>query len=231
MTAFSPELLRDLPLFKDMLPGYLPTVAALLNPRKVGAGEVLMRAGEQGEEIVILLFGNVKVCVSDGCGSDAVVAIGGPGDVFGEMSVVDGQLRSATVIAMDECGLFQIDCLDFWNTLWTIPPVPYNMVCLLNRRMRFLTGQVHALRHHSPLVRATRQLAFLLEQLGLSTPTGLGLYLPFRIPEEDFASLAGVSVGEIAAAVNRWRELGLVHRDAHGRFGARSLEALRQLNG
>jgi len=231
MSGLSPEMLRQLPLFKDMPDEYLPVAASLLTPRRAAKGEVLMKYDETGDDIMILLYGNVKVCVPGDNGELSVVAISGPGDVLGEMSVVDGQSRSASVIAIEDCGMFVVDGFDFWGTLWTLPPVPYNMVTIMNRRMRFLMGQMHALRHLTPPVRLARQLAFLMDELGLATANGLGIYLPFPLSIADLASLCGVHTEEAVAALGKWRSLGMVQTDTSGHFAVRSVATLRAFKG
>lgn len=229
MSIFDPGALLQIPLFKDLNEEQLETVAGLLSPRKVPAGAELMHFDDAGEEICILLYGIVKVEIPNSGGGSTVVNIGGPGEVFGEMSVLDGQRRSATVTALEECGVFCVDRLDFWTTLWSMGPVPYNMVCLLNKRMRFVTGQLNALRQLSTPVRVGHQLAFLFEEMGL--PTGLLIYLPFQLPVKDLASLANADENEVHQLLTRWRGQGILGTDGAGRFAVRSVEALRQVDG
>jgi len=227
MSHFDFTALKQLPLFKDLSEEQLEEAAGLLRPRKVSAGAELMHHNDPGEEILILLYGVVKVCVPNSEGGSTVVYIGGPGEIFGEMSVLDGQVRSATVIALEECGVFSVDRLDFWTTLWSLGPLPYNLVCLLNRRLRFVTGQLNALRHLSTPVRVARHLAFLFEEMGL--PQGLALYLPFRLPVSDLASIANAQEDEVHKLLTLWKGKGILATDNIGRFAVRSAEALRSI--
>lgn len=229
MANFDPSSLRQLPLFFDLTDDQLVECSRLLRPNTAPPGSALMKLNEAGDEIVIIISGAVKVMVPDSEGHVTVVHIAGPGEVLGEMSVLDGETRSATVIVLEQCGFFTITSHDFWNTLWLFPPVPFNMLRILNRRMRIATQQLHAMRHVAPGLRVARQLASLFNEYGLSE--GTRLYLPFRLSVSDLASLSGVQQQDVVEFLKRARDEGMLQMDVIGRFVTRETEALRQVGG
>lgn len=223
-----PGLIQNLPLFKDLTPRQLREVADMLTCAVVPRGAVLMHRDDPGEEIVLIISGAVKVCASAPDGGQSIVHIGGPGEIFGEMAVVDGRMRSATVIALEECGICRIGREDFWTTLWDLPPVPYNLVCLLNQRLRHITEQAQALKHLSPAQRAASQLAALFEELGCGIPgEPRATLLPFRLTPEDLASLAGVQPDIAEVLLLSWFERGALHRNENGHLIATDLNLLQ----
>lgn len=227
MPTYEAEALSNLPLFRDLTVEQLEGASKLLRPNSAPPGTALMKHNEPGDEIFILISGAVKVCVPDTEGRVTVVHIGGPGEVLGEMSVLDGENRSATVIVLEQCGYFTINSHDFWNTLWMFPPVPFNMLSILNRRMRFATRQLHAMRYVAPATRVSRQLGSLFDEFGLTN--GQSIYLPFRISISDLASLAGVRQEDVASVLKTAHEKGLLGADVIGRFTTRDIPGLRSL--
>lgn len=225
MATFDPSTLRQLPLFYDLTDDQLVEASRLLRPNTAAPGSALMKLNEPGDEIVIIISGAVKVMVPDSDGNVTVVHIAGPGEVLGEMSVLDGETRSATVIVLEQCGFFTITSHDFWNTLWMFPPVPFNMLRILNRRMRFATQQLHAMRHVAASLRVARQLASLFEEYGLAE--GTRMYLPFRLSVSDLASLSGVTQNDVVEFLRRARDEGQLQMDVIGRFVTRDAATLR----
>jgi CRP-like cAMP-binding protein len=223
-----PGLIQDMPLFKDLSPRQLEDVAKMLTCAVVPAGAVLMERDDPGEEIVLVVSGAVKVCAAMPDGGQSIVHIGGPGEIFGEMAVVDGRMRSATVVALEECGICRIGREDFWTTLWDLPPVPYNLVCLLNQRLRHITEQAQSLKHLTPPQRTANQLAALFEDLGHAIPgEPRATLLPFHLTPPDLASLAGVQADVAEVLLLGWFERGVLRRNENGHLIAMDLNLLQ----
>lgn len=72
-------------------------------PLVFGPGDVLMRQGDVADRVLLLTAGRVKVSLVDAEGHSMLLAVRGPGQVLGDITVIDGARRSATVSAIDEC--------------------------------------------------------------------------------------------------------------------------------
>ncbi|MFH1808436.1 MAG: cyclic nucleotide-binding domain-containing protein [Pseudomonadota bacterium] len=91
------EILQKSPLFEKLLPAELETLAELTQPREYESGEVIIREGDAGDALYILVQGEVEVLRRDPRGADHSLAVLTVPDFFGEMSLIDKEHRSATV--------------------------------------------------------------------------------------------------------------------------------------
>ena len=101
--------LREVRLFKDIAQPELTTLAETLRERPLKRGQVLVREGESGEEMFVVLRGSMVISKAVTGRVEQVLARIGPGDFFGEMSLFDRSPRSATVQADTEATLLVLD--------------------------------------------------------------------------------------------------------------------------
>ena len=227
LDQIDPIYLEGLPLFKDFTSRQLVEAAKLLQLNVFPAGHHLISRDAPGDAIFIVRKGTVKVCASTPDEQFSVVHIGGVGAVFGEMAVMDGRTRSATVVTLEESVVYTISRQDFWSTLWEIPPVPYNLSCLLNSRLRLVTEQMQALKHLDDRGRVVRQLASLFEELGKASPEAPGqTQLPFHLDLSDLASLCGVPLEDTKHYVEGWLTKGALRVSDEGYLVARDLNSM-----
>ena len=110
------ELLKQMPIFSTCSPRELEQVLALTVPTELPTGTILTRQGAAGGIAYILASGQAEV-VRDG----RRLAVLGPGDVVGELSLIDGKPRSATVQARSDLEVLQIDARDLTRLLQKAP--------------------------------------------------------------------------------------------------------------
>jgi len=125
------ERLKELPIFEGCNQRQLRSVAKIARVFDVAAGTVLARAGEPGNEFFLIIDGSVRVEVS----SEAHVLLH-PGEFFGEMSILDGGPRSATVIADSPVRLLVISRRQFSMLLEDVPGLTQTLLATLSRRVR-----------------------------------------------------------------------------------------------
>jgi len=101
--------LREVRLFKNIAEPELGAVAASLRERNLKRGQVLVREGEAGEEMFVVLRGSMVISKAVTGRVEQVLARIGPGDFFGEMSLFDRSPRSATVQADSEASVLALD--------------------------------------------------------------------------------------------------------------------------
>ena len=101
--------LREVRLFKDIAQPELTTLAETLRERPLKRGQVLVREGDAGEEMFVVLRGSMVISKAVTGRVEQVLARIGPGDFFGEMSLFDRSPRSATVQADTEATLLVLD--------------------------------------------------------------------------------------------------------------------------
>jgi CRP/FNR family cyclic AMP-dependent transcriptional regulator len=125
------DVLKKVPLFAGLSRRYLDLIAAEADEVKEEAGTVLTKQGGLGQEFLLILEGGARV-ERDG----TVIARLGPGDFFGEMSLIDGLPRSASVIAESPSVLLVIQSRSFRSLLDAVPELQRKLLVTLCARLR-----------------------------------------------------------------------------------------------
>jgi HEAT repeat protein len=137
-------LLRRVPLLADLSPADLKRVAAIASEHHFLDGEVIFEQDEPGDEMYVVVSGEVRVLVkSDGAG-DKEVARRKAGETVGEMSVISGSLRSATLVAAGDVHLLCLDQKSFEGLLRERPEVSLAVMRMLCERLRQATQREDA---------------------------------------------------------------------------------------
>jgi CRP-like cAMP-binding protein len=117
MSVDKEQVLRGSPLFDMLSPPEIEFLAELSRPRRFAAGEVVFREGDQGDSLFVLARGAVEVvsrpAPPGGPGKERQLAILEAPAAFGEMSLIDREVRSATVRAKGECVALQLTAENF----------------------------------------------------------------------------------------------------------------------
>lgn len=138
------ESLREIGLFGALSEEVLEHLAATLPVQLVEAGETIFHQGDSAREMFVVLGGEAEVVKRGKRGNDARVALLGPGDWFGEMSILDVQPRSASVVAVAPTRLLRItsEALDalYRKDLKAYSLIVLNIARELSRRLRVADG-------------------------------------------------------------------------------------------
>jgi CRP/FNR family transcriptional regulator, cyclic AMP receptor protein len=132
--------LQRVPLFSGFNEDELRRVAELSRIAEIPAGTVVTEIGEPGDSFFVLVDGTVAVRTPVGAGAELH-----PGDFFGEMSLLDGEARSATIVATTPLRLLIVDRSHFWRLLDEAPDLVRRILTILSRRVRRLEQTVHAI--------------------------------------------------------------------------------------
>jgi CRP-like cAMP-binding protein len=127
------DLLHRIPLFSTLGAKQLERLGMLADEVDVPAGKVLMRQGDSGSDMMVLVRGSVGV-ERDGARLNTL----GPGDFFGEIALVDGGPRTATVTTEEAAKLLVISHRDFHSLMDEFPEVAVQVMNSLANRVRRL---------------------------------------------------------------------------------------------
>ncbi len=130
-TSSKVEMLRKVPLFSGLSPRQLAQIAKLADEIEVPAGKQLATAGDVGHELFVIVDGDASVRVRGGRTKRL-----GYGEFFGEMSLIDGGPRSATVVAATPMKLLVVSHREFWSLLNEAPQVTAKIMRTLSQRLR-----------------------------------------------------------------------------------------------
>lgn len=123
-----PKLLRDLVFFSDLTDSELATVAAVTKRQDFNLGDTVFRESEDGQSLYIIKKGEVKACKIAPDGELFTLTIMKDGDIFGEMSFLDGRPRSATIVAVSDLETYIIDKFDFEGLVDDNPRIIYKLL-------------------------------------------------------------------------------------------------------
>ena len=134
--------LQRVPLFSGFNEDELRRIAELSRIVDAPAGSAVTQIGEPGASFFVIIDGTVAVRTPVGAGGQLH-----PGEFFGEMSLLDGEPRSATIVATTDLRLLIVDRSHFWRLLDETPELIRRMLTILSRRVRRLEQTVHAILH------------------------------------------------------------------------------------
>jgi CRP/FNR family cyclic AMP-dependent transcriptional regulator len=200
--------LNQFSLFSGLAEKQRYWILSRMSQRTFYKNQEMIVAGMPGEFLYVIRSGTVKVYVPQRDGEDVIVAILGPGDPVGEMSVIDHSGRSASVITLEETSVLWMDQSSFQEALNTMPVLAQNLLGILNRRLRSSTGQIQALAALDVQQRVIRQLLFFAERYGKANAYG-EVSIPIRLTQNDLAGLVGASRKRVNQAMvalkhNQW---------------------------
>ena len=131
------EVLRKVPLFQSLSKRDLDQVARIAEEVQSPPGEVLMRQGEPGRTFILVVDGSVRIERNG-----EVIAHRGAGEFLGELALLDGKGRSASVITEEPATLLVIHWGRFWPLLESVPGVQRKLLIGLAGRLREIEDRV-----------------------------------------------------------------------------------------
>jgi CRP/FNR family cyclic AMP-dependent transcriptional regulator len=226
-TVPPPSELSALPLFRDLPPGDLTRLHAQLRATTFPAGTTIMTTEQPGEVVYVVLNGTLKVYVDQASGATVILAILGPGEVVGEMSMLDRPIRSATAVTMEESTLLWLDRTAFTACLRTMTPLALNLVTILSGRLRVANEQIQALAALDVYGRVARQLLAFAQVYGRRAGGG-DVVIPLRLTQTDLADLVGASRVRVNQVLVAFRERRHISVDQQSRITIHQPEALAE---
>lgn len=136
--------LGRVPLFVDLGKRELHRLSVACRPRDYAAGEVLVRQGEPGAGLFIIVSGRVQVTQHNENATSQAISTAGPGDVFGEMALLDEQPRSATVTAVEPTHVLLLPVFDFRAALREDGDISVRLLAVMSRRLRAAEARPHS---------------------------------------------------------------------------------------
>jgi len=194
------------------LPGRLATdLFAGAKPVRLDANEVLFIAGDPGDGCYRIEDGLLKVTMVSRSGSERILAFLGPGAIVGELAMIDGRPRSASVVAVREAALSFLSRAAFDVFARKHPEVYQTLVALLASRLRE-TDIVIAAGSFLPLKgRVAATLLELAENFGQEIGSGR-IVIRQKIAQSDIAAMAGIARENVSRILNDWKRRKLVSR-------------------
>jgi CRP-like cAMP-binding protein len=185
------DVLAQVPLFAALGPDAAESLEPSLSHVKVVRGDVIFNEGDDGDALFVIEDGKVKISRSAADGRENLLAVLGPGEMFGELSLFDPSPRTASAIAVTDGSLLQFphDALRPW--LAERPEVAPALLQALAQRLRRTNEALADLVFSDVPGRVAKTLLQLADRFG--QPDGAGIRVTHDLTQEELAQLVGAS--------------------------------------
>lgn len=179
----------------------------------LAANEVLFLAGDPGDGCYRVDGGLLKASVVSASGAERILGIFGPGSIFGELSMIDGEPRSASMIAIRDSKVVFVSRANFEELALAKPEICRRIMTLLTRRLRDVDNSLLATSFLSLKGRTARVLLGLADAFG--EPVGSGrIVVRQKVSQSDLAAMAGIARENVSRILNDWTRRALISRIA-----------------
>lgn len=220
------QSLARIPLLRDVSPEALEQLTHSLRRRGYHRGEVVFHQGDPGDTLHLVQDGRVKVVLPTESGDEVVLAILGPGDCFGELALLDGEPRSASVVAVEPVETFVLGRNDFLAFIRSNPGVAERLVANLSRIIRRVNEEVADLAFLDLPGRLAKKLLELAESHGEPMEDGRGVEITLPLTQEELAGMVGATRPSVNKVLGWYEDQGAIERRGR-RIAVLKPEALR----
>ncbi|GMV56158.1 MAG: Crp/Fnr family transcriptional regulator [Betaproteobacteria bacterium] len=196
--------LRTFAMFSGLSESSLEPIARASIMRRIPRGATVVRAGDRTDFVYLILSGSLKVLVSDEEGREVILSMLGPGELFGEMGVLDENPRSATVVALAASDLVVISKADFKRCLYENFDVTMYILRNLVQRLRVADRKIESLALMDVYGRVARLLLEMAEEVNGQKVVNR------RISKQDIAKMIGASREMVSRVMKDLNVQGLI---------------------
>lgn len=210
MTSQS-SILREVPIFTELNDEDLVLIMQMTVRRAYPKNTMIVIEEDRGDTLYIIESGSVKITRLDEEGREVILAILGSAEFFGEMALLDGQGRSANVMAIEDTVLFTLHRRDFLDVLERFPSISIQLLREMTSRLRKSDQQIKSLSLSDAEHRIGIALHRFAEDMGIFK---MGQMIINRLPyQQDIANMAGTSRETVSRMLKNLEKKGLVERE------------------
>lgn len=176
--------------------------------RTYGKGEPIFMKGDPGNAMMAVLSGRVQICTYSTDGREVVLNVILPGEVFGEIALIDGGERTADAFAMETAELLILSRRDFLPYLERNPKVCIQLLEMMCLRMRWTSEQLEDFNFLDLRSRLAKRLIYLASIHGEKTAQGTRIGV--RLPQHLLASMIGTSREAVNKQLKSWQGDGII---------------------
>ncbi len=209
--AESTEFLANVPIFSDLDKETIEKIIKSGVTQSYKKNSIILSEDDTGSALFVIAKGKVKISRRSNDDKEVILAILGESDFFGEMSLLDGMTRSATVVAIEDSRLFIIQRSEFLDLLKKYPEVSIALLTELTKRLRASSMKIKALSLKDAEGKVATVLLQLADEVGKIRQ---GLVEIENLPyQQELANMAGTSRETISRTLHAFAKKGLVELD------------------
>lgn len=203
--------LRQVGLFDELDDLKLWWVAQKTKPQYYSKGDTIVSEGSVSDGVYFIVHGNVKVCRTNREGRSIIIGVLSEGEFFGEVSLLDGESRSADVIAVNDVHILYLPKRAFMNVLSSYPTVSFHLMTVLAIRMRKSSEHITWL----TLSSAERRIGVCILKLAEESGTVFRntILIENFVTQKDLSDMVGASRETVNATLRSLEDQDIISRD------------------
>tara|TARA_B110000438_G_scaffold295999_1_gene339980 strand:+ start:600 stop:1277 length:678 start_codon:yes stop_codon:yes gene_type:complete len=207
------EFLKNVNIFSETHDDVLNKFENLFTLRTYPKGSMIILEEEYGDVVFIVKSGTTKITRVNDEGKEVILALMGSYDIVGEMSVVDGEARSANVLAQENCELYAIRSEDFLEILKNNFQISFLLMSELAARIRKSDQHIEALSLSDAEHRIGVSILNLAEEMGIIRQGRVTIEnLPFQ---QDIANMSGTSRETVSRILRIFEDKNMLTKSGH----------------
>lgn len=197
------------PFFAPLRAEEVEAIVAASVQRRVARGTTIFERGDEGHSMMAVMAGRVRISSSSETGREVMYRLIGPGEIFGEIALLDGKPRTAHATADEDTTLMVVERRVFRPLLMRHPDMMERLLIVVCERLRRTTIALEELALCDLPERLARVLCRLGQEYGRVAPGG-GVHIEQRLSHSDLASLVSSSRESVTKQIGAWQRSGLL---------------------
>ena len=194
--------IEKVPLFAKLTPEEIAAIQSVMITREFAAGDVILHEDDnQTQTFFVIATGSVQVTVCTSEGKQTILATLRTGEFFGEMAILDGEPRSASVVAAQKCVLLMLYRRPFLEILQKYPKITIQMLIEMSRRLRHTNRQINTLSMMSVYGRVADVILQLARDNGRKVERMI--VIENRPTHQEIADMAGTSRETVSRIISQ----------------------------
>ena len=218
-------VLRKHPIFCDLDADAFEQLCRYAKPATLKRGATIVSKGDPGNSLIAVISGTVKISISSPDGRNAILNLIGPGEIFGEVAVLDGHARTADAIANSNCEIFVIDRREFLPFVKSQPALAMKLIELLCARLRWTSDQVEEVILRDLPGRLASALLRLTERHKAAQDSRI-----ITVTQQEISEMVGMSRESINKQLRAWAARNWVRLE-HGAIVVLDIAPLQEIAG
>jgi CRP/FNR family transcriptional regulator/CRP/FNR family cyclic AMP-dependent transcriptional regulator len=201
--------LQEFPIFESLSAEEVRQILSRGQRRVYCRGEFICMENEPGDDFFLALDGNIKICLVSQDGKEIIVSTRGAGEFFGEMAIIEGKTRSATVVALSDTAVLSFGKNEFLHLIRRHPSIAFKLLQSLCSQLREADSKIRTLALLDVYGRVARTLSDMAKREGAVQGNGM---LMFRRPTQDnIAKMVGASRETVSRTLKEMQRQGFFH--------------------
>lgn len=223
LTADDTAALSRSHLFEQLAPETLDELIAFSRLQHFAARDVVFFKGDPGDSLYAIVSGRVGITTTSEGGKEIILNILGPGEVFGEIALLDGKERTAGAMALDPAELLRVDQADFLPFLERNPKLSIRLMRVLCERIRWTSDVIEDTIFLDIPHRLAKRLLTLVSQYGKPTPDGITIDI--KLSQENLGQMLGVTRESVNKGIRTLEAQGIIVHE-HGIINVTDIASL-----